>query len=182
MPYLWGMEILKLIGDIFKFAIPAIAVYLTMRYLMEQNAQRDQLRDMEQLRRESTAKLLPMRLSAFERLALYLERISLQGMVMRAGVAGKSAAALRTELAEAVALELEHNLVQQIYVPQTVWNAVLRSKEETLTAINMSVQQLPADAPAMALAQLLLEQFAATQTEALQAATNLIREEIKKLY
>jgi hypothetical protein len=176
------MEILKLIGELIKYAIPAIAAFLTMRYMLEQFHARERERETEMLRREAINKMLPMRLAALERLTLYLERINLQPMVLRAGIAGKTTAMLRAELTEGVVAELEHNLVQQVYVSQPVWSAVLKCKEETLTAINLCAQQVPAESPAIELAQSLLEQFAAGQNEALQSATHLIREEIRKFY
>ena len=71
---------------------------------------------------------LPLRLQAFERLTLFLERISLNKLLIRIKPTGKDPEKYSHKLIGIVEQEFEHNLAQQIYVSETAWKAVVTSK------------------------------------------------------
>ena len=80
------------------------------------------------LRKQNQHQALPIRLQAFERMILFLERISLQKLLIRIKPTGKDPEKYSHKLIGIVEQEFEHNLSQQIYVSETAWKAIVTSK------------------------------------------------------
>jgi hypothetical protein len=93
------------------------------------------------LRKENRSEVLPLRLQAFERLVLFLERISPGQLLSRVKPVGDNKYDYENLLIASIEQEFEHNLVQQVYVSQKCWDAVKASKNSTISLIrhtNMS--------------------------------------------
>jgi hypothetical protein len=94
-----------------------------------------------ELRKENRSEVLPLRLQAFERLVLFLERISPGQLLSRIKPVGENKYDYENLLIASIEQEFEHNLVQQVYVSQKCWDAVKASKNSTISLIrhtNMS--------------------------------------------
>ena len=93
------------------------------------------------LRKENRSEVLPLRLQAFERLVLFLERISPGQLLSRVKPIGDNKYDYENLLIASIEQEFEHNLVQQVYVSQKCWDAIKASKNSTISMIrrtNMS--------------------------------------------
>ena len=100
---------------------------------------------------QSNEKVLPLKVQAFERLVLYLERIRYAVLVKRVFMPGMSRTDLQFALIQNVQDELEHNLAQRLYVSESSWFNVVIVKDEVLKSINAAFSENPdADAPTMA--------------------------------
>lgn len=71
---------------------------------------------------------LPVRLQAYERLLLFSERINPSKLVIRITPIGEDSNSYLHLLINNIEQEFEHNLVQQLYVTEESWQAVLASK------------------------------------------------------
>lgn len=89
-----------------------------------------------------TSQIDSVRIQAYERLVLYLERISPDALIMRMHQGGMSANAFRGDLTKAVREEFEHNLSQQIYVSEGAWAQVLRARDETIKLIDIAHKKM----------------------------------------
>lgn len=87
------------------------------------------------LRKESRSEVLPLRLQAFERLVLFLERISPGQLLSRVKPVGDNKYDYENLLIASIEQEFEHNLVQQVYVSQKCWDAIKASKNSTISLI-----------------------------------------------
>ncbi len=84
---------------------------------------------------------LPIRLQAYERLALLTERVSLGNLLNRVKPISDNKNDYEDLLTKTIEQEFEHNLVQQIYVSDECWNIVKTLKNTTISKIrktNMS--------------------------------------------
>ncbi|MFD0931306.1 hypothetical protein ACFQ0R_01715 [Psychroflexus salinarum] len=88
-----------------------------------------------ELRKENRSEVLPIRLQAFERLVLFLERISPGQLLARVKPVGDNKYDYENLLIASIEQEFEHNLVQQVYVSQKCWDAVKASKNSTISLI-----------------------------------------------
>ncbi|MGM0635604.1 MAG: hypothetical protein ACQESK_06030 [Bacteroidota bacterium] len=79
--------------------------------------------------------ILPLRLQAYERLTLFLERISPGSLVPRVQPYNSDQHDYETLLIKTIEQEFEHNLSQQIYVSPKCWNVVKASKNATISLI-----------------------------------------------
>ena len=84
---------------------------------------------------------LPLRLQAYERLALFTERISPGALVLRLHKSSMSSGSLHSALISTIREEFGHNVTQQIYVSDKAWSKVMKAKEETIRLINLSYEQ-----------------------------------------
>jgi hypothetical protein len=77
-------------------------------------------------------------LQEYERLTLFLERISPNNLLGRVYQPGLTVREFHLELLSNIRTEFEHNITQQIYVTPQAWHAVRTAKEDTIKIINSS--------------------------------------------
>jgi hypothetical protein len=98
-----------------------------------------------------------LRIQAYERLVLYLERITPGALIMRLHQAGMSSKLLRSDMSKTVREELEHNLSQQIYVSEKSWKMVVKAKEETINLINIAQENVGDKGTGMDMSRVIFE-------------------------
>ena len=96
----------------------------------------------------------PLKIQAYERLVLYLERIRYSVLVKRVFMPGMSRTDLQFALIQNVQDELEHNLAQRLYVSEPTWFNIIIVRDEVLKSIN-TVFNDNADADAAMMAQII---------------------------
>ena len=130
-------------------------------------------------RKESLKVVTPIRLQAYERMALYLERISPNSLILRTFRPGMDIKSLQTAMTKAIRDEWEHNLSQQVYLTTESWNRIREAKEEMINLINGSAVKLSADADPTGLAGAIFESCAKSKIptdEAIEFMKNEIQE------
>lgn len=123
----------------------------------------------------------PLQVEAYQRLVLFLERITPNNMVMRLNNPGLPARAFQQKLLESIRQEYEHNLAQQIFVSQEAWNRVQSSKEEILKIINMAATKMEPTALANDLSKGIFEITAQLKEQPTDSAVNYLKAELNKL-
>ena len=142
--------------EILKIMIPAGAVFAAAYFLVKRFLDNDQKRREHELKKTSLGTITPLKIQAFERIVIYLERINPNSLVVRVNKNGMSARQLHQELVAAVKTEYEHNLSQQIYLSSGAWELVKTSKEEIIQLVNISSSKVPSDANSSELAMMIL--------------------------
>lgn len=92
--------------------------------------------DNEDLKVATQKLIVPLKLQAYERLMLYVERIKFPVLVKRVFYPGISRNDFQFSLLQNVQDEFEHNMAQRLYVTEDTWHLVELSKEEVLQNIN----------------------------------------------
>lgn len=110
--------------------VGAIAFYFFNSYLKNEN-----LRRRFQIRRENQKTALPLRLQAYERMTLFLERISPGKILFRVKPNGEDPALYEQLLIRTIEQEFEHNLAQQIYLSPECWDYIKTAKNATIGII-----------------------------------------------
>jgi hypothetical protein len=80
--------------------------------------------------KQKSDQILPLKLQAYERLALFCERISVDTLLYRINHHDMSGIELRSSLMIAIQQEFEHNLTQQIYVSENLWKIIKLTKDQ----------------------------------------------------
>ena len=169
--------------EILKYIIPSLVTFLTayliIRTFIEEN--KDQ-REME-IRAEHYKEALPIRLQAYERMTLFLERISPTSLITRVSKPGMNARELQIALISNIRMEYDHNLAQQIYVSTNLWMMVVQTKEEIVSIINRVSVDIPENAPAKELSRRIFEFFINNeQAIPTQKALDTLKGEVKKIF
>jgi hypothetical protein len=169
----WLLEIAKII-------IPAVIVFTTAYLLVKKFLDNESKKRMSELKSSGQNLVTPLRLQAYERIVLLLERISPNSIVTRVARPGISAAVLQAELIKTIKAEFEHNLAQQIYVSASAWELVKNAKEEIIKLVNISVSRLDARATGNELAHKIIELSGQVQKLPTQVAIDFIKKEISQ--
>jgi len=130
--------------------------------------------------KENSKVLTPIRLQAYERMVLFLERISPSNLIMRQNYTGLTVFQLQTRLIQAIREEYEHNLSQQLYVSSTAWEQVLQAKEEVVRLINTASSQLKSDDAAVKLGQLIITSEKELKKPVTKTAVSVLKKEMER--
>lgn len=131
------------------------AIILLLRLMKMKNAELRNSSKLE-LKIQATKIILPLKVQAYERFLLYLERVQLPQLVKRIYTPGMEKGAFHLLLLQNVREEYEHNLAQQMYVAGTTWSAVMNAKEELVNQINTTFEQLKDEEDVSIIAQSLV--------------------------
>ena len=135
--------------------IAAIATFILLRLLKMKEAENHRSPAVE-LKLQAMKIIMPLKVQAYERFLLYLERVQLPQLVKRVYAPGIEKGVFHLQLLQNVREEFEHNLAQQLYVANTTWNAVQNAKEELVNQINSTFEQLNDEEDVAILAQALV--------------------------
>jgi hypothetical protein len=173
-----------LLFDLLKITLPALIVAGTVYYLIHQYLEKEQQRRLIELRLESSKTTLPLRLQAYERIILLLERITPNNLLVRLSSAGQTAPEYHRVLIQEIRAEYEHNLSQQLYMSPDAWAQVRQAKESIVTLINKAYQTLPNQQQARGteLAKRVLEALLSDEADPTTAAIEAVKREAVGLF
>ena len=168
--------------EIAKYILPSLVVFLVAYTLVQRFLGSELQRKQLELLNDTQKVTIPLRLQAYERLAIFVERIHFRNIIPRVYENGMTVADLKYALLFTINTEYEHNISQQIYVTAQVWQTVRHTKEQELTIIHQLSQQLNPEAPAKEL-QLKLMDYLVSADEGLPSEISLqmINEEARKV-
>ncbi|MDR2125375.1 MAG: hypothetical protein LBP63_00920 [Prevotellaceae bacterium] len=160
-------------------ALVAVSVYIVLQKMLKNDeAQRNFI-----LKKTSRQSTITIRLQAYERLTLFLERISPDSLVLRIHQQNMSNQDFHILLLSSVREEFEHNLSQQLYIGNDVWETVKAAKESLIMHINESAAKINAEQSSLELARLIVESYACDgKGNLIQTAINMLKNEAKKLF
>jgi len=167
--------------EILKYTIPAIVVFFTVFVMLRSNMKQEWQRLTMQLNKDNQEVTLPLKLQAYERLILFLERISLESVLLRTDHAKMTAGQLQQEIVRNIRMEFDHNLSQQIYVSNEAWQKVLAAKSDTTKFVYLMTKKTGEKGPASRLSQKMLEEMMDNQNSPTRVAINYLKNEARKL-
>jgi hypothetical protein len=126
--------------------------------------------------------ITPIRLQAYERVILFLERISPESMIMRISQTGMTSKELQAGMLASVRAEFEHNLSQQLYLSNEAWEMVKNARSNTVKIINLSADKVAGDSPYTKLSTALLEMVMEAETTPSGVAIDFLKKEVRKLF
>lgn len=156
--------------------IVAVAAFFIVKYFIEN----DQKKRVLELKFQSKNITTPVRLQAYERMALFLERIEPNQLLFRVNNPELTAAQMQAVLLSTIRSEYEHNISQQIYISPEVWESIKRAKENVVNAINIAAGKLPPEAMAIDLDSAIFQITA--EESPIAAAMKNLKKEIQTLY
>jgi len=125
--------------------------------------------------------ILPLRLQAYERIILFLERISPNNLVMRLSKPEMTSVQFQSLLVKTVREEFDYNLSQQIYISFTAWELVKNAKEETIKLINVASGRVPESGSSGELAKTIFDLAFEKDKLPVNIAIDEIKKEIQKI-
>lgn len=176
------MDILFAFLEILKYILPSVVVFFTSYFLIKQLLQSQEKRTLLEIRKKSVESINPLRLQAYERAVLFLERITPNNLVIRIYNNRMSTRELHTELLSNIRNEYDHNITQQIYMSRGAWEALKRAKEETIKLVNIAASKVDDSAQGIELSKVLLDMCMQMDKLPTQMAIDIIKDEVKSLF
>ena len=134
-----------------------------------------------ELKRESQKTVSPIRLRAYERLALLLERTTPEHMLIGQDVSAMTVIQLQQYLLQTIRAEFEHNMSQQVYVSDEVWAMIMNARDQMAAFVITVASQLPPDATAQTYATTLLTAYNSNGETPTDRALEELKNEAKEL-
>ncbi|MEI7524296.1 MAG: hypothetical protein WCJ95_08205 [Mariniphaga sp.] len=170
------------VWEILKITLPSLIVFITAYFLIRDMLENGQKQREFEFRKNNSKNITPIRLQAFERLALLLERISPQSLLIRVPPHDLTASDFHHQLLSSIRQEFEHNLSQQIYVSPILWETIRGARENLVSIINKSAEEIDRDAPALLLSKKIIENYIEEENQVIVIAMNELKKEIGKLF
>ncbi|MBC7523591.1 MAG: hypothetical protein H7239_04045 [Flavobacterium sp.] len=117
------------------YTLPAITVGIVSYSLFNSYFKELQSSRKSLMQQENQKLSLPIRLQAYERLTLFLERINPTKLIVRIAPLSDDKFDYENLLINLIEQEFEHNLTQQIYISNASWNIILTAKNTTIQII-----------------------------------------------
>lgn len=168
--------------DVLKYTIPSLVLFLTVFYILhsyfEDNEKKRQIKTALKNRKLIT----PLRLQAYERIILLLERISPESLIMRISLTGMTCKQLQAEMLTSVRAEFDHNLSQQLYVSNEAWEMIRGARSNTIKLINTAADKVQPDSQSMHLSTSMLEMVMEMDKTPSAYAIEFLKKEVQKLF
>ena len=168
--------------EFLKYSVPALIVFLTVWIMLRAWSRNEEKRRKSEFNMHITDDILPVRLQAYERVILLLERISPDSMILRISRPDYTARQFQQELVSNVTSEYEHNIAQQTYVSAKAWEKVKIAKNQVINLINDTAGEVKPDASGPTLGKLILERLTELKNPPSQVAIDYLKQEVNDLF
>jgi len=168
--------------EILKYTLPAIIVFITAWIIIKQMIKNDQNRRNYEIVLKNQEMITPVRLQAYERLTLLLERISPEALIMRLSKPSIKAKQLHTELLNTIRIEFDHNVSQQVYISHQTWEIIKNTRTNIVKLVNSTAKRIKPDAPAYELGKAILEDLMLLEKSPINIALEVLKKELKQMY
>jgi hypothetical protein len=155
----------------------ATSIYLVLNRVLASDERR---RNMELLK-ASKSITIPMRLQAYERLILFLERISPDTLLLRVKSQARTNSDLHLAILQQIRSEYEHNISQQLYVSDEIWSCVQETKERIVMQINDIAKQTRSDGDSNHFAKLILDKLIENGESPVSPTIKKLKAEARKI-
>jgi predicted AlkP superfamily phosphohydrolase/phosphomutase len=174
---------MEFLTELLKLTIPAGLVLYGMYLTTKSFLNKDFERRLMELKVKYAETLIPMRFQAYERMALFLERISAQSLVVRLTDNSLKARELQQMMLDEIRSEFSHNLSQQVYMSDESWARIRDAMETMISVINQGMEGLDKDAPALELSKNIFNTLIAQGGEEVTSgALRFIKQEVRTYF
>lgn len=129
-------KIIESIAYILPAIVTGIVAYIILNTFVKKEDAVMQYNALIQRRKES----LPIKLQAYERLLLFSERINPINLLIRVQPIGDDTVNYLNLLIANIEQEYDHNMVQQLYVSEDSWKAILATKLTVIAKLRKTVE------------------------------------------
>lgn len=164
------------------FILPAVLVLMIAVYMLNKVLNHDHTRRVYEYKKSIAKEMIPLRMQAYERLALYLERMQPSNLLLRVQKEEMTSRMLHALLIKTIRAEYDHNMSQQVYVSDEAWQLINQGKDQLIGMINEHVRSVDPHSPANELGKLILDASLEQEKWGIDEALISLKEELRKNY
>jgi len=165
--------------EILKIGLPAILVLITAYLLIDKLLKSEEKRRNFELTKQNNSILTPIRLCAYERLILVLERTSPSNLIVDLINQEMTNGELHAILLKTIRKEFSHNLSQQIYVSDEIWNYIRSAQESLVKLVNTCSSKCNPMNSATELAEIIIQVYNSSDQTPTELAIAKLKNEIR---
>jgi hypothetical protein len=173
------MDLSKLL-ELLSYTLPAIITGMVAYYFFNLHTKNEEGRRRYLLMKDAQKNAMPLRLQAYERMTLFLERISLSNILIRVSPISTDKNDYSNFVIAQIEQEFEHNLAQQIYMTDECWTIITTAKNATIQMIRKAALS-PTVNNADQIREALLNDLLEKQTPS-NAALAYIKKEVSQMW
>ena len=166
--------------ELFLYAVPALITGVIAYYFFSLHTKNEDSRRHFLIQKDAQKNTMPIRLQAYERMALFLERINPPKLLVRVSPPSADKEEYEGILIKNIENEFDHNLSQQIYISDECWNVIKAAKNATIQLIRKSAMSDKIDSSDK-LRESILSDLLDKQTPS-NAALSYIKKEVGELW
>ena len=133
------MESTKII-EILAYTIPSLITGGVAYLLFKAHFKDQQKTRLWLIQRENQKIALPLRLQAYERMALFMERINPSQLMVRINPISPNKHDYENFIIAHIEQEFEHNIAQQIYISDKCWAVILTAKNAIIQMVRSAAK------------------------------------------
>ncbi|MBP6979211.1 MAG: hypothetical protein PHD61_04145 [Bacteroidales bacterium] len=165
--------------DISKYILPSLVVMITAYFLVRSFLENDQRKRESREKEEMDKAIITLRLQAYERMLLFLERIAPANLILRVSQPEMNAGQLQSVLLRTIREEFDHNLTQQLYLSDEAWQRIKNAKEELIMLINTVSARIEPDSPSHELASAMFDDMMNAKEFSVEKALTHLKKEFR---
>lgn len=169
------IEFIKILGPA---GLVLYAMYLTVRAFLHKEVEKSMI----EVQGKNSGIVLPIRLQAYERIVLFLERISPNNLVSRLNIGQMQAREFQQMMLKEIRDEYNHNVSQQVYMGEEVWEMVKNAKEDIIISINSASEKMNEESTSLDLAKQLFDDIMQKEVDPITLALHEVKDEIRKSF
>jgi hypothetical protein len=168
------------IWDLIKIIIPAGIVLYAMFLTVKTMLQKQNEAKIIEIKAKNKEIVLPIRLQAYERMSLFLERISPDQIIKRVQKNDMNVAEMQYLLLNEIREEFNHNLSQQVYMSDESWKIIKNAKEELIMVVNQSAKELDPESKSIELVKRIYEESLEKKIDSIEYGLSFLKNEIQQ--
>lgn len=168
--------------EFLKILLPSLLVFFAGYLAIDRLLREEANRRRTEITLGSQKLSLPIRLQAYERVTLFLERISPESLLVRVNEPGMTVHKMQSSLLSNIRAEWEHNLSQQLYISNEAWELVKNAKDNVVKLISISAEKINPKEQSMVLSQSILEKLVELEQHPTAIAIDFLKREVKELF
>jgi hypothetical protein len=167
--------------ELLKIILPLVLLYFIIRIIVKRQYSGLMAILNSKAGNERSKLQMKAKMQALERMALYLERIDLKHLVYRLNEPGLNSRKLYYSMLITLQQELEHNITQQLYVSDKLWQIIQTAKDHQVQILDQIKTEIPDDAPAKEFIEKLHWYVQQANDPVLDTARRAVKQEAKLL-
>lgn len=174
-------------SSVLPYILLVAVMFLGFWALLHMQFRNEQKKRNWELKRDSQKAISPIRLRAYERLALLLERTKPEHMLLELrnkepeALTSWTVGQIQQYLLQTIRLEFDHNQSQQVYVSDEVWDAIIGTRDQLAAFVISIAAQIPPEATAQMYANALITAFNSNGTTPTDKAMEMLKDEAKEM-
>ena len=168
--------------DILKYTIAGTGVVWVAFYLFKPYLEKAERIQLLEIKKAISNQTIPLRLQAYERMVLFIDRINPANLLIRVNAPSYSLSELHSVLISEIRNEFQHNISQQIYISYEAWATVRKIKDDTLVLINNMISALPTDVTGLEASKQILAHLNKLEDNPYEQAATIIKRDLENIF